>query len=305
MTTAMEQTHDIPHAVAAFSAFGSIQHFESAQRMAKALCSSSIVPETYRGEGKIGDCIIALEIANRIGATVLAVMQNLYIVHGRPAWSSQFLISCVNASHKFSPLRYKMTGTRGKDDWGCIAWASDRSGEVLESPEVTLQMSKEEGWYGRNGSKWKTMPELMLRYRAATLFTRLYCPEITMGIKTEDEVIDIEATAVIEPVKSAAALFSKPVKKLPEGASAPAPALAPAPAEPAKAETPGQLARRLVIEAGVPLDLFAAEMSARNMASDADTWPDYDAVPTVIWDAFGVSQKNVANLIRKFGKKPE
>ena len=304
MTTAIQTSND-PTAVADFSAFGSIQHFESAQRMAKALYSSTIVPETYRGEGKLGDCIIALEIANRIGATVLAVMQNLYIVHGRPAWSSQFLISCVNASRKFSPLRYRMTGSKGQDDWGCIAWATDKTGEVLESPEVTIKISKEEGWFNRNGSKWKTMPELMLRYRAATFFTRLYAPEITMGIKTEDEVIDIESSVVVEQPKSAAALFGKPAKKLIEEKTEPAepvkdPAAMPGPVS---SETPGELAKRLITDS-VPLDLFVAEVKARNMSLEADTWQTYDAVPAVLWDAVGADQKKVANLIKRFGKKP-
>jgi hypothetical protein len=174
-----------------FYAFSSIKSFGDAQRMAKALCSSSIVPEQYKGETNIGNCVIAIEMANRIGASVLAVMQNLYIVHGRPAWSSQFLISCINASKRFSPLRYRMTGTPGKDDWGCVAWAIDKSGEKLESPEINIGIAKSEGWYSKNGSKWKTIPELMLRYRVATLFARLYAPELTMGIQTAEEVYEI------------------------------------------------------------------------------------------------------------------
>ena len=193
-----------------FSAFGNISMFEDVQRMATMLCSSSIVPETYRGKEHLGDCVIALEIANRIGASVLAVMQNLYIVYGRPAWSSQFLISCVNASRKFSPLRYRMTGEKGADSWGCVAWATDKTGEKLESPEVTLAMAKAEGWYQKNGSKWKTMPELMLRYRVATLFARLYAPELTMGIQTDDEVIDIAPV-----VTDAAPTTSRPIFALP------------------------------------------------------------------------------------------
>jgi len=191
-----------------FSAFNSIANFENAQRMAKVLCESSIVPESYRKN--LPDCVIALEMANRIGANPLAVMQNLYIVHGRPAWSSQFLISCVNTSGKFSPLRYALTGKRGDDSWGVVAWAVDRSGERLESPEVTIAIAKAEGWVAKNGSKWKTMPDLMLRYRAATLFARLYAPELTMGMQTDDEVIDI-APVVTDPV-----LRAKPVSTAPE-----------------------------------------------------------------------------------------
>jgi len=164
--------------------------------MAMLLAGSSIVPEHYRGEAHVGDCLIALDIANRIGAAILAVMQNLQLVRGRPGWSSQFLISCVNASKRFSPLRYQMTGTRGADSWGCIAWACDKTGERLQSPEVTLKMAKAEGWYYRPGSKWRTLPELMLRYRSATLFTRLYAPELTMGLQTSEEVAEMSAEGI-------------------------------------------------------------------------------------------------------------
>lgn len=198
--TKAEPQQAIPRAE--FSAFGNITHFENAQRMAKALCSSAMIPETYRGEQNIGSCLIALEMANRIGANVLSVMQNLYIVHGKPAWSSQFLIACLNSSGRFSPLRYRMTGDKDKDSYGCVAWATDKTGEKLESPEITIGIAKAEGWHQKNGSKWKTMPELMLRYRTATLFARLYAPEISLGMQTDDEVIDIieVAPVVTSPV---------------------------------------------------------------------------------------------------------
>ena len=166
--------------------FDDARSFEHLQRVAMVFSKSSLVPETFRG--KMSECVIALEMASRIGASPLAVMQNIYIVNGRPAWSSQFLISCVNACGKFSPLRYEMY----EDDTACVAWAYDLlTKEKLRSPKVTIQMAKAEGWFSKSGSKWQTMPDLMLRYRAATLFARTYCPELTMGIQTRDEVIDI------------------------------------------------------------------------------------------------------------------
>lgn len=169
--------------------FMNIQAFEAAQRMIRPLSESDLVPATF--QKRPANCLIALETAQRIGASPMMVMQNLYIVHGKPAWSSTFLIACINASRKFTPLRYRMTGEKGTDGYGCIAWAIDRDGEKLESPEVTIGMAKAEGWYGKTGSKWKTMPELMLRYRAATFFARTYVPELTMGIQTQDEIIDV------------------------------------------------------------------------------------------------------------------
>lgn len=203
--------------------------------MAKLLTSSSIVPQTYRDN--LADSVIALEIANRIGANPLAVMQNLYIVHGRPAWSSQFLISCINASGKFSPLRYKIDGAKGTDAWGCVAWAVDKSGERLEGPEVTIGTAKAEGWFQKNGSKWKTMPELMLRYRAATLFARLYAPELTMGLHCDDEIIDV-SPVVTDPVARAKPVAPAPQFALSQNNDAPpgaeAPAVTPEPSKPAQ-----------------------------------------------------------------------
>jgi len=188
-------------AVSLSDVFGSVASFEAAQRIGKMLSTSSMVPDTYKGDGNVGNCVIALEMANRIGMNVVSVMQNLYIVHGRPAWSSQFLIACINASGKFSPLRYLMEGSENADSFGCRAWATDRSGEKLVGPLVTVAMAKLEGWHGKNGSKWQTMPELMLRYRAATLFARLYSPELTMGMMTTDEVEDVrDFTPGIAPV---------------------------------------------------------------------------------------------------------
>lgn len=186
---AKSETNIAPVEAQTISIFTDIKAFENAQRMVKPLADSALVPDTFRG--KIGDCMIALEMANRTGASPLSIMQNMYIVHGKPAWSSQFLIAAINACGKFSPLRYTQTGEKGKDSFGMLAWAYDRTGEKLEGPEVTIEMAKKEGWYTKNGSKWPTMPELMLRYRAATFFARLYCPEISMGMQTADEVSDI------------------------------------------------------------------------------------------------------------------
>lgn len=174
------------------SVFNSIQAFEDAQRMVKPLASSQFIPENFRG--RIDDCLIALEMAHRMGVSPMTVLQNTYIVHGKPGIYSQFLISLVNRSGYFaSQIKYRMTGKKGTDSYGCIAWVKDKDGDTLEGPEVTIEMAKAEGWASKPGSKWKTMPEMMLRYRAATFFSRLYAPEITMGMKTQEEIIDVDS----------------------------------------------------------------------------------------------------------------
>ena len=177
--------------------FESVGMFEAGQRMAKMFASSDCIPDTFKN--KVADCLIALDMAARLKANPLAVMQNIYVVYGRPAWSSQFLIACINKSGLFkTPLRYRFCGKEKTKDYGCVAWAVDNSGEILESTLITIGMAESEGWTTKKGSKWQTMPEQMLRYRAATFFARAYCPELTMGMMTSDEVrdvYDVESTA--------------------------------------------------------------------------------------------------------------
>lgn len=165
--------------------------FNLAQRQAIALSKSDMVPKSY--QGNVANTMIAMETANRIGAGVFQVMQNLHIIHGRPGWSSTFLIATVNASGRWSPLKFRMQGVEGKPDWGCRAYATDKStGEECVGPAITMAMAKAEGWSTKNGSKWLTMPELMLCYRAAAFWVRLYAPEVAMGIHTADEVTDMQ-----------------------------------------------------------------------------------------------------------------
>lgn len=206
----LDQLKNRPVAQPAQSAeigFSSIEGFVQLQRMANLFTCSSMVPETFRGQNNLGNAVIALDMAIRMKANPLAVMQNIYIVHGRPAWSAQFLIATLNKSGKFSAIRYEFEGKEGTDDWGCRACATELStGTMLAGPLVTIGLAKREGWYAKNGSKWQTMPELMLRYRAASWFVRAYAPEIAMGLPEADELretIDITPQEPEEPQENA------------------------------------------------------------------------------------------------------
>ncbi|MGL4680788.1 MAG: hypothetical protein ACRCWC_15590, partial [Plesiomonas shigelloides] len=177
-----------PQAMQIQAGFGSAAAFDLLQRQAKLMAASVLVPKEF--QGNLPNCTIALEMAARIGASPLMVMQNLYVVHGKPSWSSTFIIACINATGRFSPMAFELTGDGDKRQ--CIAVAHDLHSKIrLESPPISIDMAKKEGWYSKNGSKWQTMPELMLRYRAATLFGRLYAPEILMGMRSYEEVLDI------------------------------------------------------------------------------------------------------------------
>lgn len=212
--------------------FGSLQGFELMQRAARLLSSSTLVPVAYRqtiekldrfgnvkesreNPNALANSVVALNMAQRMGADPLMVMQNLYIVEGRPSWSSQWIIAAINGCGRFSPLRFRIE-SRGEreveykstywensqrhtkvekvkiNDKVCVAWAIEKeTGEVIESPAVSIEMAVLEGWYTKNGSKWQTMDEVMLRYRTASFFGKLYAPELLMGLQTVEEAQDI------------------------------------------------------------------------------------------------------------------
>lgn len=254
--TRQTQTADVHVGLTTTSGFALIQ------RIATMLSSSTMVPEQYRSmiqvkTGKdsfgnptfeprenpngIANSIVAVNMANRLGADPLMVMQNLYIIEGRPSWSSQFVIASINASGKYSSLRFEMedrgeievkytkrvwewNANKGKNlpkdvqetvkvrDLICKAWAIEKeTGERLESSEITMKMAISEGWYQKNGSKWQTMPEQMLRYRAAAFFGRIYAPELLMGIRTQEEELD--AIIDITPQQEIPAVDSSDLRK--------------------------------------------------------------------------------------------
>lgn len=178
------------------SVFGTIQEFEEGQRIGKALSSSDIVPPQYQGQRGLANTLVAMEMANRMGLSPLTVMQNLHVIHGRPTWGSPFIIALINGCGRFERLRYEMSG-KG-DDLACYAVAKEKaSGMDLVGPTITMAMAKAEGWATKNNNKWRTMPEMMIRYRSAAFWGRLFVPELLCGIThTQEEVIDIEEVSV-------------------------------------------------------------------------------------------------------------
>ena len=194
--------------------FETVAGFEALQRMAKTFASSPITPETFRypfvddkGRAKgasskeeaIGSCSIALDMALRMHANPLMVMQNLYVVHGRPAWSAKFLLATLLKSGRYNGIHYEFSGTENEDDWGCTLVAQEvATGMEVQGPRITIALAKAEGWYNKPGSKWRTMPDMMLRYRAVSWFVQTYCPDIAMGLPEAEEARDVIDVTPVE-----------------------------------------------------------------------------------------------------------
>ena len=179
-----EQKHEVANP------FADTVSFRKLFDIGKLVASSALVPQTYQNRPM--DCTIAVDMANRMGVSPMMVMQNLYVVKGKPQWSGQACMSMIRGSGEFKNVRPVYTGTKGEDSWGCYIQAEYRdTGEIVKGTEVTIGMAKAEDWYNKNGSKWKTIPEQMLAYRAAAFFARVYIPNALMGVYVEGEAEDI------------------------------------------------------------------------------------------------------------------
>ena len=177
--------------------------FNQLLRAAQMLSQTSIIPQSY--QGKPQDCFVAIEMANRMGVSPLVVMQNMYVVKGKPSWAGQACTMLINSCGKFKDVKHIYTGEKGKPNRGCYVTATRISdGSQVDGVEVTMQMAQSEGW--TSNSKWRNMPELMLAYRASAFFARVYCPEAMMGVQTAEEVYDADSTPINAATSLTAAL---------------------------------------------------------------------------------------------------
>lgn len=168
------------------SVYSDVSLYNNALKMAEGLAKSDLVPENYKGKPE--SCLIAIDVARQIGSrSPLFVMQNLFVVKGKPSWSGQYCDAIVRAN--FKNVKVDLTGEG--DNRGCKVSAYDENDNFCEGTRITIQMAKQEGWFSKTGSKWQTMPDLMLQYRAFAFFARVHCPDKLLGIHDEFENVDI------------------------------------------------------------------------------------------------------------------
>ena len=172
------------------SIYQSVDSFEFAQRQAKSLADSKLVPTQYQGQEGLPNCLVALEMSKRMNLSPLTVMQNLNVIHGKPTWSAQLISSQIIGCGRFNNFDYVVSGEGASLSVYCEAIRVVDSKKV-KGTTVSMKMAQQEGWTLRN-KKYQSMPEIMLKARAATFFGRQYIPDLLLGVQTSEEVVDIQ-----------------------------------------------------------------------------------------------------------------
>lgn len=164
------------------------KQLNSVYRNAKVLCESQLLPPHFRG--KVADTMILMDLAMRMRISLFTLANHAYTVSGKIGISGQLCISLVNSCGRFTPLDFVFVGEQGTREYGCYAVATRLSNNVIcKSTLITWGMAVDENWV-RN-SKWKTMTDQMMVYRAASFFARKYCPDALLGLSLADELRDV------------------------------------------------------------------------------------------------------------------
>lgn len=166
--------------------------FTLMQREAALFATSPLIPQHLRAGGErqaMANCYIALKLARTMGEDPLVVLQNIHVVNGKAGFATQYMIARANAAGIF----------HGRIDWridrsnpqnlSATAFATLKDTGQEVSVTCDMAMAQAEGW--TKNPKYKSMPEVMLRYRSAAFLVRFYAPDVMLGYQTTEEVEDV------------------------------------------------------------------------------------------------------------------
>lgn len=166
-----------------------LSNFSDRWKIAEKLSKSSIIPKEF--QGKPENILLCMGMSEKMGLDLITVVNNLQMVMGHQEWKGSFIPVLIEKTGKYTELEFNFVGKETDDTFGCYLEATrTRDGKRIKGTTITIAMAKQEGWYSRN-SKWKTMPQQLLIYRASTFFARAYCAAALNGISTEGETNDI------------------------------------------------------------------------------------------------------------------
>jgi len=200
------------------SSLDMFEMMDKAYKFAGIMAKSDIIPVHYRDKPE--NVFIAVQTAYRMNLDPMLVMQNTFTISGKLGMNSTFAISLANSSGLFiGGIRYKVK-TLDENIEGEVAFYEGNvkkqkkvyflniqvtaytnlksNGEEI-SYTIGMKEAIAEGWTTKAGNKYQSLPELMLRYRAATLLIRTHAPEVMNGMHVVEEIEDFTLSRDITP----------------------------------------------------------------------------------------------------------
>lgn len=148
-------------------------------------------------QGNAGDCFAIVMQAMQWGMNPFAVAQKTHLVNGVLGYEAQLVNAVINSRAPITTrLNYEWFGdwskvngkTSNADDVGVIVSATMKG----ETEPRTLSVSMAQVGNVRNSPLWVNDPRQQLAYLATKRWSRLYCPDVILGVYTADEFEDTE-----------------------------------------------------------------------------------------------------------------
>lgn len=158
--------------------------FEQVQRVAQSLGLAAFTPKHLKGatiQETVANCFRVVNQAFRWGMDPFAVADETYVVGGKLGYQGKLVAAVINTrSNLAARLRCEYSGA-GNERMVTITGRftnedSDRS--------ITLTVAQAK----TSNSMWEKDPDQKLYYSGVTKWARRHCPEVILGVLTEDDV---------------------------------------------------------------------------------------------------------------------
>ncbi len=192
--------------------------WEQMQRIARAMCLASLMPDHLRGksveEGQ-ANCLLVVNQALRWGMDPFAVAPCTYSVRGKLGFEGKLVAAVVNARAGLRTKLAPVYNAKSGDGFAAVIYGS-REAIPAEAYELLRKYAEDEHRASLNrlaelgvmavrvsvnqsktdNQMWGKDPEQKLFYCGATKWARRHCPELMLGVLTDDDLERMAADAV-------------------------------------------------------------------------------------------------------------
>lgn len=209
-TTPNTSTALAVHSASSYDLLMNAESLERLERIADLMSSGkTTVPAHLRGSK--GDCFAIVLQSMQWGMNPIAVAQKTHLVNGTLGYEAQLVAAVINSSGAvkdrfafefFGPWEkvigkfivkkgekgeYRVPGWSFADEEGCgVRVSATLKGEAVPRVlELLLAQARV-----RNSTLWADDPKQQLAYLAEKKWSRLYAPDVILGVYTADELAD-------------------------------------------------------------------------------------------------------------------
>lgn len=186
--------------------------------LSKLMATSKVtIPVHLRNEG---DCLAIVMQSAQWGMNPFSVAQKTFLLNGVLGYEAQLVAAIIN---KNAPIKerlnyqfvgnwdkvigntkektsrngniYRVSASTPEDEKGCGVIVSATMHGETKPRELHLMLTQVTV---RNSTLWAEDPKQQLSYLASKKWSRLFCPDVILGVYTKDEVEEIVGNVTIE-----------------------------------------------------------------------------------------------------------